>query len=79
MLFRSVVYKVLFWKPIFGSKVDSLIEFRADGQETWFARANGADCWKSFARAMAILRQILTEIEMREEEGLNVQGDRGAA
>jgi hypothetical protein len=74
----NVVYKVHFWKPMFSAKVDSLIEFRADGHEAWYARANGADAWKSFTRAMASLRQILTEMEMREE-GINAQNDNGAA
>src|SRR4051812_41696200 len=70
----NVSYKVHFWRPFFGAKVDSLIEFRADGQEAWFARANGADSWKSFCRAMASLRQIVTEMEMREE-GVNANDD----
>ena len=74
----NVVYKVHFWKPLFSAKVDSLIEFRADGQEAWFARANGPDAWRSFARAMASLKQIVTEMEMREETG-NVRDDNGAA
>ncbi len=75
---RNVVYKVHFWKPIFSSKVDSLIEFRADGYEAWYARANGADSWKSFFRALASLKQIVTEMEMREE-GANAHDDNGAA
>lgn len=75
----NVTYKVHFWKPLFSAKVDSLIEFRADpGQESWFARANGADPWKSFQRAMASLKQIVTEMEMREE-GANAHDDNGAA
>lgn len=74
----NIIYKVHFWKPLFGSKVDSLIEFRADGHESWFARANGADSWKSFSRALASLKQIVTEIEMREES-TNAQDDNGAA
>lgn len=63
----NVSYKVHFWRPAFGTRVDSLIEFRADGRETWFARANGPDSWRSFCRAVSSLRQILTEMEMREE------------
>jgi hypothetical protein len=74
----NVSYKVHFWKPLFGSKVDTLIEFRAEGQESWFARANGGDPWKSFSRAMASLKQIVTEMEMREE-GANAHDDNGAA
>ncbi|HEY8280531.1 MAG TPA: hypothetical protein VIH99_12955 [Bdellovibrionota bacterium] len=72
----NVLYKVHFWRPFFGAKVDSLIEFRADGQEAWFARANGPDPWKAFCRAMGSLKQIVTEMEMREEgAGVNESGE----
>jgi hypothetical protein len=74
----NVIYKVHFWKPLFGTKVDALIEFRADGHDAWFARANGADAGKAFSRAMASLKQIVTELEMREESA-NVQDNDGAA
>jgi hypothetical protein len=73
---RDVVYKIHFWKPLFSSKIDSLIEFRAEGREAWFARANGPDSWKSFFRALSSLKQIVTEMEMREE-GVNVNDDSG--
>lgn len=63
----NIVYKVFFWRPLFGAKVDSLIEFRTEGREAWFARANGADPWKSFTRALGSLKQIVTEMELREE------------
>ena len=74
----SVVYKIFFWKPSFGSKVDSLIEFRTEGQDAWFARANGSDPWKSFCRALGSLKQIVTEMELREE-GANVGDENGVA
>ena len=73
----QVSYKVHFWRPHFGAKVDSLIEFRAEGHEAWFARANGPEPWKAFCKAMACLKQIVTEIEMREG-GANAD-DSGAA
>ena len=74
----NVVYKVHFWKPMFGSKVDALIEFRSEGREAWFARANGTDSWKSFSRALGSLKQIVVEMEMREEAP-NANDDNGAA
>jgi hypothetical protein len=74
----NVAYKIFFWRSVFGAKVDSLIEFRADGREAWFARANGADSWKAFCRAMASLKQIVTEMEMREE-GANAEDERNAS
>ncbi|MGZ3650297.1 MAG: hypothetical protein ACXVB9_17900 [Bdellovibrionota bacterium] len=74
----NIVYKVFFWKPLFGAKVDSLIEFRSDGREAWFARANGPDPWKSFCRALGSLKQIVLEMELREE-GVNAGDENGAA
>jgi hypothetical protein len=74
----NIVYKVHFWRPMFSPKVDSLIEFRAEGREAWFARANGPDSWKSFCRALGSLKQIVIEMEMREE-GTNAHDDNGAA
>lgn len=60
-----IAYRVNFSRPLFGSQVDSLIEFRAADQETWYARANGADPWRAFCRAMGSLKQLVTETEMR--------------
>jgi hypothetical protein len=57
--------------------VDSLIEFRAAGEETWYARANGLDPWKAFCRAMLSLKQIVTELEMREESHAKDDGKKG--
>lgn len=74
----NVIYKVHFWRPLLGTKVDSLIEFRAEGQEAWFARACGPDSWKAFCKAMESLKQIVTEMEMREE-GASANDDSGAA
>lgn len=64
---NEVAYKVHFWRPFLGAKVDSLIEFRADGQEAWYARANGADTWRAFSRALGSLKQMVMEIEIRED------------
>jgi hypothetical protein len=64
----NIAYRVHFSRPFFGGKVNSLIEFRAGGQEAWYARANGADPWKAFCRAMASLKQIVTEMDLREKE-----------
>lgn len=72
---ERVAYKVHFSKPFFGSKVDSLIEFRAGGREAWYARANGGDPWKAFCRAMGSLKQIVTEMEMREIGDAKDDGD----
>jgi hypothetical protein len=74
----TIVYKVFFWKPLFGAKVDSLIEFRTEGRDAWFARANGTDSWKSFTRALGSLRQIVAEMELREDGG-NVGEENGRA
>lgn len=60
-----IAYKVHFSRPLFGTKVDSLIEFRAADLESWYARANGTDPWRAFCRAMGSLKQLVTEIEMR--------------
>lgn len=62
-----VAYKINFSRPMQGAKVDSLIEFRADDQEAWYARANGVDPWKAFNKAMGSLTQLATEMEMRED------------
>jgi hypothetical protein len=70
----SVVYKIFFSKPLFSGAVDSLIEFRSQGQDAWFARANGSDPWKSFSRALGSLKQIVTEMELREESA-NASGE----
>lgn len=70
----NVSYKVHFWRPFFGSKVDSLIEFRTMGHEAWFARANGQDSWKAFCKALGSLKQIVTEMELRED-GANAGND----
>ena len=75
---ENVAYKVHFWRSFLGTKVDSLIEFRIEGQEAWFARANGVDSWKSFHQALESLKQIVTEMEMREESS-NANDDSGAA
>lgn len=64
---ERVAYKVHFSRALLGKKVDALVEFRAAGEETWYARANGVDAWKAFCQAMLSLKQIVTEIEMREE------------
>jgi hypothetical protein len=72
---ERVAYKVHFSRPLFGTRVDSLIEFRAGGQESWYARANGGDPWKAFCKAMGSLKQIVTEIEMREEKNEKNGGD----
>jgi ribosome-associated translation inhibitor RaiA len=72
---ERIAYKVHFSRPLLGRKVDSLIEFRAAGEETWYARANGADAWKAFCRAMVSLKQIVTEMEMREESHAKDDGD----
>lgn len=63
----SYAYKVHFWRPFFGSKVDSLIEFRAGDHDAWYARANGADAWRAFSRALGSLRQLVLEIDIRED------------
>jgi hypothetical protein len=72
-----IAYKVHFSRPFFGSKVDSLVEFRIGGKEAWYARANGADPWRAFCRAMSSLKQMVTEMEMRGS--LNAKGDGDAA
>ena len=72
---ERIAYKVHFTRPLFGSKVDSLIEFRAGDREAWYARANGLDPWKAFCRAMASLKQIVTELEMRQKSELKGDGD----
>ncbi|RYZ99556.1 MAG: hypothetical protein EOP11_19315 [Proteobacteria bacterium] len=64
---ENVAYRVHFSRPFFGGKVNSLIEFRAGGQEAWYARANGADPWKAFCRAMGSLKQIVMEMDLRED------------
>lgn len=61
-----VAYKVHFSRSLLGSKTDALIEFRAGSKEAWYARANGADPWRSFCRAMDSLKQMVTEMEMRK-------------
>jgi hypothetical protein len=68
---ESIAYKVHFWRPFFGAKVDSLIEFKSgtqEAQEAWYARANGPDPWRSFCRALTSLKQIVTEMDIREDE-----------
>lgn len=75
----NVSYKVHFWRPHFSSKVDSLIEFRTEGQEAWFARANGPDSWKAFCKAMGSLKQLVDEMDMREGGGNATDNDSGAA
>jgi hypothetical protein len=70
-----IAYKVHFSRPLFGAKVDSLIEFRAGGQEAWYARANGTDPWRAFSRAMESLKQIVTEMEMRKNGNAKNDGD----
>lgn len=72
---ERIAYKVHFSRSLLGHKVDSLIEFRAAGEETWYARANGADAWKAFCRAMLSLKQIVTEMDMREESHAKDDGD----
>jgi len=64
----EVGYKVRFWRPFFGAKIDSVIEFRAGPHDAWYARANGADPWRAFSRALANLKQIILEMEIREDE-----------
>ncbi|RZA07461.1 MAG: hypothetical protein EOP11_07610 [Proteobacteria bacterium] len=64
---ENIAYRVHFSRPFFGGKVNSLIEFRAGGQEAWYARANGADPWKAFCRAMGSLKQIVMEMDLRED------------
>ena len=64
---ENVAYRVHFSRPFFGGKVNSLIEFRAGAEEAWYARANGADPWKAFCRAMGSLKQLVTEMDLRED------------
>lgn len=64
----EVSYKVRFWRPFFGAKIDAVIEFRAGPQDAWYARANGADPWRAFTRALGNLKQIILEMEIREDE-----------
>ncbi|MGZ3694039.1 MAG: hypothetical protein ACXVBL_07195 [Bdellovibrionota bacterium] len=63
---REVGYKVQFWRPYSGAKIDALIEFRAGNSDAWFARANGTDPWRAFGKGMGSLQQIITEMELRE-------------
>lgn len=64
---KEIAYKVHFWRPLAGARIDSLIELRAAGQDSWYARANGPDPWRSFCRALGSLKQILVEMELRED------------
>ncbi|MGE3262416.1 MAG: hypothetical protein AB7K68_11605 [Bacteriovoracia bacterium] len=64
---NEVAYRVHFWRPFLGAKIDSLIEFRANGQDAWCARANGPDAWRAFSRALGSLKQMIMEIEIRED------------
>lgn len=73
----NVAYKVHFWRPLFGRKIDSLIEFRSEGEETWLARATGFDAWRAFCGAMAGLSKMVGEAEIKEEK--RNEGDRGIA
>jgi hypothetical protein len=63
----EMMYKVQFWRPEAGAKIDSLIEFRNGGGEAWYARANGPDSMRAFKSALASLQQIVVELELREE------------
>jgi hypothetical protein len=72
---ERVAYKVNFSRSLLGKKVDALIEFRAAGEETWYARANGPGEWKAFCKAMLSLKQIVTEMEIREESHARDNGD----
>ena len=72
---ERIAYKVHFSRPLIGKKVDCLLEFRAAGEETWYARANGLDPWRSFCRSMESLNQMVTEMEMREESHAKDDGD----
>jgi hypothetical protein len=65
---KEVAYKIHFWRPFFGSKVDSVIEFRTGLQDAWFARANGPDPWRAFSKALGSLKQIIIEMELREDK-----------
>ena len=64
---NEVAYKIYFWRPFFGAKIDSTIEFRTGVQDAWFARANGPDPWRAFNKALASLKQIIIEMELRED------------
>ncbi len=71
----KVAYKVHFSKPVFSQKIDCLIEFKMSDRDIWYARANGVDTWRSFCRAWASLRQLVTEIDMKEEKHAKEDGD----
>lgn len=64
----EISYKIHFWRPFFGAKVDALIEFRLGREDAWYARANGADPWRSFCRALNSLKQLVVEMELRGDE-----------
>lgn len=72
----SVAYKVHFSRPLFGGKVDCLVEFRAGAQESWYARANGQDPWRAFCRAMESLKQVVIEMSLREESNAIAEENR---
>ncbi len=74
----SLSYRIHFWRPFFGSKIDALLEFRIGEKDAWFARANGASPWKAFCRALASMKQIITEMDLRED-GVNAKHSGGGS
>jgi hypothetical protein len=63
---KEVAYKIYFWRPFSGAKVDSLIEFSSGKEAAWFARANGTDPLRAFNKALGSLKKIIVEMEFRE-------------